>query len=189
MTNEKELFPVVDQLLKDAGVPNAGDITVELRRKLAEQLKVIGEAATSEADAGGPKVLLPDGSHLRLGGTVWPLLTCTVTFALAPMDPSGITYGAAGAALMKAFTDLGKVFHTLDPAQRVICRAVLEVAREKKARAKTPEASVEELRSHFQNKGEQIPVKLEDNLGKLVKAEVLREANYPDTGSYYVVTF
>src|SRR5205823_222790 len=112
-THEKELLAAVDQLLKDAGAPDAEriagpDNANELRRQLAEQLRVIGQSA-HEADTGGAKVILPGGSHLRVGGTVWPLLTCTVTFVLAPMDPSGLTYAAAGGALVNAFKELGKV--------------------------------------------------------------------------------
>jgi hypothetical protein len=140
----------VDQLLKDAGAPSAEHIVGaseanDLRRELLEQLKTIAETAVPEADSGGGKVLVGDNVHIRVGGTVWPLLTCTVTFVLAPLDPSGLTYGIAGGALVNAFKELAKVSHKLDPTQRVICRAVIEVSREKKAKSKKAEASVDEL--------------------------------------------
>jgi hypothetical protein len=188
-TNEGKGFDKVDQLLKETGFQLLGeDKADEFHRQMVEQLEVIGKAGT-EIDAGGGKVVLPSGNHLRLGGTVWPLLTCTVTFVLAPLDPSGLTYAAAGGAVVNAFKELAKVFHALDPAQRVVCRAVLEVARDKKIKGGAPEASIAELQAYFKGRNEVVPVKLNDLLAALAKLEVLREINYPSTGSFYRVKF
>jgi hypothetical protein len=192
MSSDRDLFPVVDQLLKDSGAEHliSGDGADKFRQDAAEQLRIIGQSAVAETDRGGPKVLLPDGStHLRLAGTVWPLLTCAVSFMFIGLDQSKLTYGIAGSAIIKALRDLANVARILDPAQRIICRAVLEVMREKKAKFLDPECSEEELRSHFKKAGQLAPIKLEDNLKALVKINVLREKNYPNTGAHYSVTF
>lgn len=188
-TKDDEGFDLVDKLLKDAGFALGGDDQAdEFHRRMLEQLEIIGETK-KEADSGGARVALPSGNHLRVGGTVWPLLTCAVAFVLAPLDPSGLTYAAAGGAVVNALKELAKVFHKLDPAQRVVCRAVLEVARAKKKAGKEPEASVDELESHFKANKQVVPIKLSNLITDLVKLDVLKGTNYPDAGTFYRVTF
>lgn len=188
-TNEETGSDIVDRLLHDAGFQLLGeDGADEFHHQLLEQLETMGRAR-SDIDSGGGKVVLPSGNHLRLGGTVWPLLTCTVTFVLAPLDPSGLTYAAAGGAVVNAFKELAKVFHELDPAQRVVCRVVLDVARNKKITGGSPEVSADELQAYFKGRNEVVPRDLNDLLADLAKLGVLHKVNYPDTGSFYRVTF
>lgn len=184
-TNEgKEL---VDELLKEAGdftlLGNAG----EFRQQMLEQLEVIEKAAIG-FDSGGGKVIVR-GSHLRLSGTVWPLLTCTVAFALAPLDASGLTYAAAGGAVVNAFKELAKVFNKLDPAQQVVCRAVLDVAREKKIKGDKSGVSITELQDHFSGNGNEVPKTLDSLVTDLEKLGVLRKVNDEKGNPFYHVTF
>src|ERR1700736_6190326 len=135
MADSRDLFTTVDKLLADAKLPTAekiaGEKADEFRQRIGDQLIVISNARQDEVDAGGAKVII-GGKSLRIGGTVWPLLACIVTFVAAPFDPSGLTYGAAGAAIINALEKIGKNFHTLDPAQRVVCRAVIEIIDQKR---------------------------------------------------------
>jgi hypothetical protein len=156
---------------------------------VADALAAIANEAPDEIDSGGARVMLPGGRHLRLGGTVWPLLACAVTLAIAPLDPTGLTFGAAGAAIINALDKLKDVLHSLDPAQRVVVRAVADVSAAKQKQKKQAEAGPDELRAYFQARSEMEPRNLDDLLKKLAEMQVLKAVNYPDAGVKYHVTW
>jgi hypothetical protein len=153
-------------------------------RKIAEIFK----QAPGEIDSGGAKTVI-FGTSVNFGGTIWPLLSCGVAFLLAPLDPTGLTWGAAGGAVWTAIDKLRDVVVKLDPAQRVVCRAIIEVAADKKARNTEPEASEQDLVAYFKQRDEIVPVGLGKLLAGLVEKEVLSENHYPATGTYYRVVF
>jgi hypothetical protein len=191
MASEKELFSAVDQLLRDAEAPDAQriagpDNADEFRRQLAERLKAIGKSAP-QVESGGAKVVVA-GTSVPISSTAWSLTVCVVAIAAASLDPSGLTYGAASGAIIAAVDKLRDVIHRLDPAEQVVCQAVMEIAKDNKANGNEPEASLDEIKAHFKKRDEEIPVELDDIMSDLVKKSVLTRRHLI-AGSYYRVTF
>jgi hypothetical protein len=183
VSQQNRILAQVDALLKES-VDKSKHSGFKLQ--VGEQITEIF-ASVVEVDSGGAKTVIGH-VNIHFGGTIWPLLKCGVAFLLAHLDPTGLTWDAAGEAIFDAVCDLRTVITKLDPAQRAVCRAIIEVALEKKAGGGKPESSTGDIRAYFEKRKQSVPDHLDRILTKLVKGNVLSKQN-DSTSAYYSVKF
>jgi Subtilase family len=148
---------------------------LEFDFKLAEQLQAI-DSSTGEVGSRGEAFAFANGK-INFEGTVWRILTCGLDLTFAR------EWRPEGSEILSALKTLGRVIAKLDPPDRVVYRAILEICRDKERAEKEAKADTEDLVAYFEKHRQNMPVKLDEILLKLVKRHVLAEIRYSDSSS------
>jgi len=192
MEERFEPSEVVSRVLKEAGLPEAFAIAGAANVKNFENeflTELDAIARLESGDRGGVKAFAGN-YYFSAKGVLADLVVLGLHVAVIVMGPTPVEKAASAVGVVESLKDLRGLIIRLDDVERLVCRAVLAVTKDKKIIAE-PGASEEEIREDFKKRGEMCPQKLPDILEQLAQKErkILKKTYYRDSGPFYQVIF